>query len=86
MIRLKARLRLAARKLEIAFFVSLGAYALAALSLFVVPEDILSAHADFRDFTAFMAGFYPAINVAQTKTTFGDVAAFHLSYIYAFLC
>ena len=85
MIRLKARLRLAARKLEIAFFVSLIAYALAALSLFIVPEDILSAHAVFRDFTAFMAGFYPAIDVAQTKTTFGDVAAFHLSYLCFFM-
>ena len=85
MIRLKARLRLAARKLEIAFFVSLIAYILAALSLFIVPEDILSAHADFRDFTAFMADFYPAINVAQTKTAFGDVASFHLSYLYFFM-
>ena len=85
MIRLKARLRLAARKLEIAFFVSLIAYILAALSLFIVPEDILSAHADFRDFTAFMADFYPAINVAQTKTTFGDVASFHLSYLCFFM-
>ena len=85
MIRLKARLRLAARKLEIAFFVSLIAYVLAALSLFIVPEDILSAHADFRDFTAFMADFYPAINAAQTKTAFGDVAAFHLSYLCFFM-
>ncbi|WP_297964653.1 hypothetical protein [uncultured Campylobacter sp.] len=85
MIRLKARLRLAARKLEIAFFVSLIAYVLAALSLFAVPEDILSAHAVFRDFTAFMAGFYPAIDVARTKTTFGDVAAFHLSYLCFFM-
>ena len=85
MIRLKARLRLAARKLEIAFFVSLIAYILAALSLFIVPEDILSAHADFRDFTAFMANFYPAINVAQTKTAFGDVASFHLSYLCFFM-
>ena len=85
MIRLKARLRLAARKLEIAFFVSLIAYILAAFSLFIVPEDILSAHADFRDFTAFMANFYPAINVAQTKTAFGDVASFHLSYLCFFM-
>lgn len=85
MIRVKARLRLAARKLEIAFFVSLIAYVLAALSLFIVPEDILSAHAYFRDFTAFMADFYPAINVAQTKTTFGDVASFHLSYLCFFM-
>ena len=85
MIRLKARLRLAARKLEIAFFVSLIAYILAALSLFIIPEDVLSAHVDFRDFTAFMADFYPAINVAQTKTTFGDVAAFHLSYLCFFM-
>ena len=85
MIRLKARLRLAARKLEIAFFISLIAYVLAALSLFAVPEDILSAHAVFRDFTAFMAGFYPAIDVARTKTTFGDVAAFHLSYLCFFM-
>lgn len=85
MIRLKARLRLAARKLETAFFVSLIAYVLAALSLFAVPEDILSAHVVFRDFTAFMAGFYPAIDVARTKTTFGDVAAFHLSYLCFFI-
>ena len=85
MIRLKARLRLAARKLEIAFSVSLIAYVLAALSLFIVPEDILSAHADFRDFTAFMADFYPAINVAQTKTAFGNVASFHLSYLCFFM-
>ena len=85
MIRVKARLRLAARKLKIAFFVSLIAYVLAALSLFIVPEDILSAHADFRDFTAFMADFYPAINVGQTKTAFGDVAAFHLSYLCFFM-
>jgi hypothetical protein len=85
MIRLKVRLRLAARKLETAFFVSLIAYVLAALSLFAVPEDILSAHAVFRDFTAFMAGFYPAIDVARTKTTFGDVAAFHLSYLCFFM-
>lgn len=85
MIRLKARLRLAARKLEIAFFISLIAYVLAALSLFIVPEDILSAHAVFRDFTAFMVGFYPAIDVARTKTTFGDVAAFHLSYLCFFM-
>ena len=76
---------MAARKLKIAFFVSLIAYVLAALSLFIVPKDILSAHADFRDFTAFMADFYPAINVAQTKTTFGDVAAFHLSYLCFFM-
>ena len=85
MIRLKARLRLAARKLKIAFFISLGAYALAALSLFAVPEDILSTHAYFRDFTAFMADFYPAINAAQTKTAFGDVASFHLSYLFFFM-
>ena len=85
MIRLKARLRLAARKLEIAFFVSLIAYILAALSLFIVPEDILSAHAYFRDFTTFMADFYPAINAAQTKTAFGDVASFHLSYLCFFM-
>lgn len=85
MIRVKARLRLAARKIEIAFFVSLIAYILAALSLFIVPEDILSTHADFRDFTAFMADFYPAISVAQTKTAFGDVAAFHLSYLCFFM-
>jgi hypothetical protein len=85
MIRLKARLRLAVRKLEIAFFVSLIAYILAALSLFIVPEDILSAHAVFRDFTTFMADFYPAINAAQTKTTFGDVASFHLSYLCFFM-
>jgi len=85
MIRVKARLRLAARKIEIAFFVSLGAYVLAALSLFIVPEDILSAHAVFRDFTTFMADFYPAINAAQTKTAFGDVAAFHLSYLCFFM-
>ena len=85
MIRLKARLRLAARKLKIAFFVSLIAYVLAALSLFIVPEDILSAHADFRDFTTFMADFYPAISVSQTKTTFGDVASFHLSYLCFFM-
>ena len=85
MIRLKARLRLAARKLKIVFFVSLIAYILAALSLFFVPEDILSAHADFRDFTTFMADFYPAINTAQTKTAFGDVAAFHLSYLCFFM-
>ena len=85
MIRLKARLRLVAGRLKIAFFVSLGAYALAALSLFAIPEDILSAHAIFRDFTAFMAGFYPAIDVARTKTTFGDVAAFHLSYLCFFM-
>ena len=76
---------MAARKFKIAFFVSLGAYALVALSLFAVPEDILSAHAAFRDFTAFMAGFYPAIDVARTKTTFGDVAAFHLSYLCFFM-
>jgi len=50
-----------------------------------VPEDILSAHADFRDFTAFMADFYPAINGGQTKTAFGDVAAFHLSYLCFFI-
>lgn len=81
----KARLRLAARKLEIAFFVSLGAYVLAALSLFIVPEDILSAHAVFRDFTTFMADFYPAISAAQTKTAFGGVAAFHLSYLCFFM-
>lgn len=85
MIRLKARLRLTARKLETAFFVSLGAYVLAALSLFIVPEDILSAYAVFREFTAFMAYFYPAINAAQTKTAFGDVAAFHLSYLCFFM-
>ena len=85
MIRLKARLRLAARKLEIAFFISLGAYVLAALSLFIVPEDILSAHAVFRDFTTFMADFDPAINAAQTKTTFGYVASFHLSYLCFFI-
>nr|WP_315083218.1 hypothetical protein [uncultured Campylobacter sp.] len=85
MIRLKARLRLAAKKLEIAFFVSLIAYILAALSLFIIPEDILSTHAVFRAFTTFMAGFYTAINVAQTKTTFGDVAAFHLSYLCFFM-
>jgi hypothetical protein len=85
MIRLKARLRLAARKLEIAFFVSLIAYILVALSLFIVPEDILSAHTVFRDFTTFMADFYPAINAAQTKTAFGDVAAFHLSYLCFFM-
>ena len=85
MIRVKARLRLAARKLEIAFFVSLIAYILAALSLFIVPEDILSAHAVFRDFTALMADFYPAINAAQIKTAFGDVAAFHLSYLCFFM-
>ena len=85
MIRLKARLRLAAGRLKIAFFVSLGAYALAALSLFAVPEDVLSAHAVFRDFTTFMADFYPAINAAQTKTAFGDVAAFHLSYLCFFI-
>lgn len=85
MIRVKARLRLAARKIEIAFFVSLIAYILAALSLFIVPKDILSAHAVFRDFTAFMADFYPAIDVARTKTTFGDVAAFHLSYLCFFM-
>ena len=63
----------------------MGAYALVALSLFAVPEDILSAHAAFRDFTAFMAGFYPAIDVARTKTTFGDIAAFHLSYLCFFM-
>ena len=63
----------------------MGAYALVALSLFAVPEDILSAHAAFRDFTAFMADFYPAINTAQTKTAFGDVAAFHLSYLCFFM-
>ena len=85
MIRVKARLRLAARKIEIAFFVSLIAYILAALSLFIVPEDILSAHAVFRDFTTFMADFYPAISVAQNKTAFGDVAAFHLSYLCFFM-
>lgn len=50
-----------------------------------MPEDILSAHAAFRDFTAFMAGFYQAIDVARTKTTFGDVAAFHLSYLCFFM-
>ena len=50
-----------------------------------MPEDILSAHAVFRAFTTFMAGFYPAINVAQTKTAFGDVAAFHLSYLCFFM-
>ena len=50
-----------------------------------MPEDILSAHATFRDFATFMADFYPAINTAQTKTAFGDVAAFHLSYL-CFLC
>ena len=75
MIRLKARLRLAARRLKIAFFVSLGAYVLAALSLFIVPKNILSTHAVFREFTTFMVYFYPAINATQTKTTFGDVAA-----------
>ena len=63
----------------------MGAYALVALSLFAVPEDILSAHAAFRDFTAFMVDFYPAINTAQTKTAFGDVAAFHLSYLCFFM-
>lgn len=85
MIRLKVRLRLAARKLEIAFFISLGAYVLAALSLFIVPEDILSAHAVFRDFTTFMADFDPAINAAQTKTAFGYVASFRLSYLCFFI-
>ena len=50
-----------------------------------MPEDILSAHAAFRDFTTFMTDFYPAISVAQTKTTFGDVAAFHLSYLCFFM-
>ena len=85
MIRLKARLRLAARKLETAFFVSLIAYVLAALSLFAIPENILSAYAVFREFTMFMADFYPAINAAQTKTAFGDVAAFHLSYLCFFI-
>ena len=81
MIRVKARLRLAARKLKIAFFISLGAYALAALSLFAVPGDILSTHAVFREFTTFMVDFYPAISTAQTNTAFGDAAAFHLSYL-----
>ena len=85
MIRLKARLKLSVRKLKFAFIFSLIAYVLAALSLFIVPEDILSAYAVFRDFTAFMADFYPAINVAQTKTTFGDVASFHLSYLCFFM-
>ena len=50
-----------------------------------MPEDILSAHAVFRDFTTFMADFYPAISVAQTKTAFGDVASFHLSYLCFFM-
>jgi len=85
MIRLKARLKLSVRKLKFAFIFSLIVYILAALSLFIVPEDILSAHADFRDFTAFMADFYPAISAAQTKTAFGDVAAFHLSYLCFFM-
>ena len=58
---------------------------MAALSLFAIPEDILSAYAVFREFTTFMADFYPAINAAQTKTTFGDVAAFHLSYLCFFM-
>ena len=84
-IRLKARLRLAARKLKTAFFISLGAYALVALSLFAVPENILSAHTVFREFTTFMADFYPAISTAQTNTAFGDVAAFHLSYLCFFM-
>lgn len=76
---------MAARKLETAFFVSLIAYVLAALSLFAIPENILSAYAVFREFTMFMADFYPAINAAQTKTAFGDVAAFHLSYLCFFI-
>lgn len=50
-----------------------------------MPEDILSAHAVFRDFTTFMADFDPAINAAQTKTTFGYVASFHLSYLCFFM-
>lgn len=82
MIRVKARLKLSVRKIKFAFIFSLIVYILA---LFIVPEDILSAHAYFRDFTAFMADFYPAINTAQTKTAFGDVAAFHLSYLCFFM-
>ena len=81
----KSKIKIGRREAKTAFFISLGAYVLAALSLFIVPEDVLSAHADFRDFTAFMADFYPAINAAQTKITFGDVAAFHLSYLCFFI-
>ena len=50
-----------------------------------MPENILSAHAVFRAFTTFMASFYPVIDVARTKTTFSDVAAFHLSYLCFFM-
>lgn len=50
-----------------------------------MPENVLSAHAAFRDFATFMADFYPAINTAQTRTAFGDVAAFHLSYLCFFM-
>nr|WP_314477341.1 hypothetical protein [uncultured Campylobacter sp.] len=57
MIRLKARLKLSVRKLKFAFILSLIIYILTALSLFILPKDILSAHADFRDFTAFMTDF-----------------------------
>ena len=50
-----------------------------------MPENVLSAHAAFRDFATFMADFYPAINTAQTKTAFGNAAAFHLSYLCFFM-
>ena len=50
-----------------------------------MPENILSAHTVFREFTTFMADFYPAISTAQTKTAFGDVAAFNISYLYFFM-
>lgn len=50
-----------------------------------MPGNVLSAHTVFREFTTFMADFYPAMSTAQTKTNFGDVATFHLSYLCFFM-
>ena len=65
-----------------AFYTVMSIYAIASLSVFIMPKDILERHEILLKFTEFMAGYFPNISVFNEASSLPQVVAFYTAIMW----
>ena len=65
-----------------AFYTVMSIYAIASLSVFIMPKDILERHEILLKFTEFMAGYFPNISVFNEASSLPQVVAFYTALMW----
>ncbi|QKF64476.1 hypothetical protein [Campylobacter corcagiensis] len=65
-----------------AFYTVMSIYAIASLSVFIMPKDILERDEILLKFTEFMAGYFPNISVFSEASSLPQVVAFYTALMW----